>query len=220
MLANDVNITGAKVIWSRHGRCRQPELERHVFALRRPLAYRSFTYCGNGATKWCGLRNGDSGRGAHRRRKRGITCSTPSHSGSKCGHHFKHQTTGVLAFCKDAAGYPLTDRLVVGAGVTVDPNGGFTATVASHSGPATATFTFQPQELTGTPSTATYTATVNFPAPSGLVVNLIDGSTKQPLAMLRPTIAGLLRKIVLSSSIPSARPIRSPRSCPGAGGYT
>ncbi len=88
----------------------------------------------------------------------------------------------MLASCKDAAGYPLTIGASSGAGVTVDPNGGFTAKVASHSGTATATFQFQPKNSQGTLSTATYTATVNFPAPSGLIVNLIDGSSKQPYA--------------------------------------
>ena len=88
----------------------------------------------------------------------------------------------MLAFCKDAAGYPLTIGASSGAGVTVDPTGGFKATVASHSGSTSVTFNFQPKNSQGTLSGATYTATVNFPAPSGLAVNLIDGSTKQPYA--------------------------------------
>jgi hypothetical protein len=83
---------------------------------------------------------------------------------------------GVLANDKDAAGYPLTAVFVSasGATVTMDPNGGFTATVAPHASQVTASFTYQAKNSQGTLS-ASATVTLTFPAPSNLSVSVVDG---------------------------------------------
>src|SRR6202023_1344858 len=69
---------------------------------------------------------------------------------------------GILALCKDAAGYPLTVNAASvtasGFALAVDPNGGFNATV---SGASTHTFTFKAQNSQGTVGAAT-TVTLTF----------------------------------------------------------
>jgi hypothetical protein len=85
----------------------------------------------------------------------------------------------------DTAGLPLTVALSTGnapvpsAGLTLvpDANGGFTASVAA---PGTYTFTYKAQNSQGTVSSAA-TVTLTFPAPSGLVVNVLDGMDKTTL---------------------------------------
>jgi hypothetical protein len=99
---------------------------------------------------------------------------------------------GILAVDKDGAGYPLTVAMsagnapVAGSGLTltVDPNGGFHASIATCAGPlaCTGTFTYHAQNSQGTVSSATATVTITFPPPSSLQVTLVDGTTKLPLA--------------------------------------
>jgi hypothetical protein len=215
VLANDVNITGAKVIGAVTGGAVNLN-SNGTFSFAATAGTGSFTYCGNGATSGAACATVTLGA-APIEAGSGIICSTPISFPSNVATTLSIKPPGVLAFCKDAAGYPLTIGSSSGAGVTVDPNGGFTATVASHSGPATATFTFQPKNSQGTPSTATYTATVNFPAPSGLVVNLIDGSTKQPYAGNDDYrwIIEEDRTFLHRSQLPDQS---APAGCPGAGG--
>ena len=96
------------------------------------------------------------------------------------------KSPGILLGDKDAAGYPLTVANVTptsGLTLSVDPTGGFNATV---SGPGTYTFTYQAKNSQGTLSASggnsgTATVTLTFPQPSGLSVSLIDGITKAPL---------------------------------------
>src|SRR5437016_9020056 len=86
---------------------------------------------------------------------------------------------------RDAAGYPLTVAMSTGnapvssAGLTLamDPNGdgGFTAYVSAAG---TYTFTYKAQNSQGTVSSSTARVTLIFPAPTGLVVKVLDGKDK------------------------------------------
>jgi hypothetical protein len=108
----------------------------------------------------------------------GITCSTLTYT-ANTAKYFKVNTPGVLAGCKDAAGYKLTVdtttvKAVSGSTMTVvpDANGGFSATAPSGS------FTFQPRNSQGTLGPIT-TVNVTFPAGSGLQVMVVDGADKK-----------------------------------------
>ncbi len=82
----------------------------------------------------------------------------------------------------DPNGFPLSVATSTGnapvpsAGLTlsVDPNGGFNASVATAG---TYSFTYKAQNSQGTTSASSATVTVIFPAPSGLVVTVQDGKT-------------------------------------------
>ncbi len=142
----------------------------------------TFTYCGNGATTGpaCALvilgaaTIGDAA---------GITCSFPSPAfTSNVATVLAIKPPGVLAYCKDAAGYPLTVAaspvpVLAGGAVAMDSDGGFTATVA---GAGAHTLTFTPQNSQGTNGSPA-TATLVFPSPSNLHVTLVDGATKVAL---------------------------------------
>jgi hypothetical protein len=85
----------------------------------------------------------------------------------------------------DAAGYPLTvnaasvSALSGGTGtITVDANGGFNASVSAAG---TYTFTYKAQNSQGTPSGASATVTLIFPAATGLSVKVLDGKDKTTL---------------------------------------
>ena len=217
VLANDVNVTGAKVAGAVTGGTLTLN-SNGTFSFAATAGTGSFTYCGNGTTSGAACTTVTLGA-APMEANTGITCSGPFTFSSNVATTLSIKPPGVLASCKDAAGYPLTVGASSGAGVTVDGNGGFTAKVASHSGPATATFTFQPKNSQGTLSAITYTATVNFPAPSGLVVNLIDGSTKQPLG----DPATLDYRWIIEEDRtffidPKCQTNPLPTGCPGAGG--
>jgi len=113
----------------------------------------------------------------------GITCSNLPFT-STIATYIAVKTPGLLAGCKDAAGYPLTlDTASVSfqSGPSTptllvpDVNGGFTMAV---SGAGTYTFGFKAKNSQGTDSASAYTATVTFPAGSGLTVNVLDGQDK------------------------------------------
>ena len=133
-----------------------------------------------------------------------------------CQHRVdsEDQHSGVLAGCKDAAGYPLTVDLstVTPAGslnVVADANGGFLATVPAAGG---YTFTFKPVNSQGTQGSNAATATLTFPAGSGLAVTVLDGADKRTRSR---TIVGSLRKTAPSTSTRSAPRIPPPRAAPG-----
>src|SRR5262249_58040246 len=125
----------------------------------------SFTYCGNGATSGAACATVTLGA-APIEAGTGITCSTPISFSSTVSTTLAIKPPGVLAFCKDAAGYPLTIDSSSGAGVTVGSNGGFRATVAPHGGGAPVPFSFTPKKAQGKPPAPSYTATVTLPPPS------------------------------------------------------
>ncbi|HVO61600.1 MAG TPA: Ig-like domain-containing protein [Terriglobales bacterium] len=110
----------------------------------------------------------------------GIICSNTSFN-STVAKSLSIKPPGILLFCKDSAGYPLTVApgtvTPSGSGWTVsaDPNGGFKATVP---GTGTYTFTFKAQNSQGTVSASTAMVTLNFPQGSGLKVTVLDGANK------------------------------------------
>jgi hypothetical protein len=91
---------------------------------------------------------------------------------------------GVLAYGKDAAGYPLSvvaSTVVAAPGLTVvmDPggSGGFNASLATPcatAGGCTATFTYQAKNSQGTLSASAAMVTIKFPAASNLAVTVKD----------------------------------------------
>ncbi len=140
----------------------------------------SFTYCANGTTTVCASVTLGA---APIEAASGITCTVPTYT-SNVATTLSIKPPGVLAFCKDAAGYPLTVAAspapaLAGGTVAMDANGGFTATVAasgSHS------LTFSPQNSQGTTIGSPAAATLIFAAPSNLHVTLVDGITKTALS--------------------------------------
>ncbi len=108
----------------------------------------------------------------------GITCASPSFT-SNMATFIKIPNPGVLAACRDTAGYPLSVVAgsvtpVSGLTVVADASGGFIGSVAS-AGPYT--FTFLVKNAQGTQIASPVTASITFPAGSGLSVNLVDGKT-------------------------------------------
>jgi hypothetical protein len=173
VLANDINVYGVQVMGTAPtGLTLNPD-GTFVYTAGTPT---TFTYCGNGATSGpaCALVTLGA---APIEAGSGITC--PSSSFSSNATSLSIKPPGILAGCKDAAGYPLTVNAasVTSAGFTalsVDPNGGFNASSASGS----YTFTFKAQNSQGTVAATTATVTVTFPAATGLVVNVVDGRDK------------------------------------------
>ena len=96
----------------------------------------------------------------------GITCTASAFS-SNVATTLSIKPPGILAGCKDAAGYPLTVNAAsvtprTGVTLSVDPNGGFNASVAAAG---TYAFTFKAQNSQGTVSATA--ATVNADLPGG-----------------------------------------------------
>jgi Abnormal spindle-like microcephaly-assoc'd, ASPM-SPD-2-Hydin/Bacterial cadherin-like domain len=104
----------------------------------------------------------------------GITCTSPSFT-SNVATYLSIKNPGVLANCKDAAGYPfkVDTATVMATGVTVvaDANGGFNATAPTG---ATPSFKFQAVNAQGTHS-PDVTVNLTFPAKSGPQVSVVDG---------------------------------------------
>ena len=146
----------------------------------------TFTYCANGSVTGTTCSSGITATvtlGAGDTNAGGVTCSGTSYTANTASH-LAISTPGVLAFCKDSKGYPLTATAFAATGATIlgDANGGFTASLASRcTTPAPtgcpASFTFQAKNSQGTLSSA---ATVNltFFAGSGLRVQVLDGADK------------------------------------------
>lgn len=141
----------------------------------------SFSYCGNGATSGAACTTVTFGAAAVESAS-GITCSTPMFS-SGLAKTIKISAPGVLAYCKDASGLPLSVSTKAGSApiavqgltVSVDSDGSFTG-VAATAGHAY-TFTFSAQNTQGTVGAPT-TVTLKFPTGSGLQVTVLDGSDK------------------------------------------
>ncbi|PYX89232.1 MAG: hypothetical protein DMG68_05810 [Acidobacteria bacterium] len=114
----------------------------------------------------------------------GIVCTSIPAYNSTVATTLSIKPPGILAFCKDAAGYPLkvapgtVTPVGTGWSVAVDPNGGFNATVP---GQGMYSFTFQAQNSQGTVGTQAPTVTLNFPQGSGLKVKVVDGVDKVTL---------------------------------------
>jgi hypothetical protein len=94
----------------------------------------------------------------------------------------KIASPGVLAVDSDPNNLPLqvvvsSVSAATGLTINMDPNGGFTASLpGTRTTAATATFTYIAQNSQGRES-GTATVTINFPAPSNLVVNVVDAQS-------------------------------------------
>ncbi|HYL13125.1 MAG TPA: choice-of-anchor D domain-containing protein [Terriglobales bacterium] len=181
VLANDVNVYGAQVMGTAPAGLTFNADGTFTYTAGTPT---TFTYCGNGATTGpaCALVTLgpapiESGSG--------ITCPNSAFT-STVATALSIKPPGILAGCKDALGYPLTVNAASITGtltpatsgtgtVTVDPNGGFNASV---SGAGTYTFSFKAQNSQGTPSATAATVTLSFPTATGLKVNVVDGKDK------------------------------------------
>ena len=178
VIANDVNVYGVKVVGAVPGLTLNLD-GTFTYTAGTPT---TFTYCGNGATSGNACAQVTLAAAAIEDAS-GITCSFPTPAfTSNVATTLSIKPPGVLAYCKDAAGYPLTVAaspapVLTGGTVSLDANGGFTANV-SASGAHSLTFT--PQNSQGTSGTSA-TATIIFPSPSNLHVTLIDGATKAAL---------------------------------------
>src|SRR5437660_2317587 len=179
VLANDVNVFGVQV---------QGTVPGLTMNTNGTFTYSgsptTFTYCGNGQTTGAACATVTLAACTGTCQGSGITMNPITFTAN--GTFLKIQPPGILAVDKDNAGYPLTVNnaaSVTGVGTTtlsVDPNGGFSASVAScaPAAPATTcptTFTYQAQNSQGTVSSGTATVTVNFAPATGLAVTVLDG---------------------------------------------
>ena len=184
VLANDINVFGVQVIT-------QPAQGTLTLNANGTFTYvagagylgnvgDSFTYCGNGATSGATCATVTlGGNPAAKEPASGISVNNISYTATEATY-LKIAPPGVLSVDSDAAGNPLTvavSSLKPSAGLTVtmDPNGGFNASVAAAG---TYTFTYQAQNSQGTLSTNPATVTLSFPAPANLTVQVLDGSDK------------------------------------------
>jgi hypothetical protein len=183
VIANDVNIYGvALVAGSASGGTVNLNTDgTFTFTPSGSNTSGSFGYCGNGATSGAACTTVTLGA-APIEAASGITCSfpTPPTYTSTVATSLSIKPPGILSFCKDAAGYPLTVNAasVASSGFTslsVDPNGGFNAIVAGAGNYA---FSFKPQNSQGTIASTAATVTLSFPAASGLAVTVLDGTDK------------------------------------------
>ncbi len=178
VIANDVNVYGVKVSGAAPAGLTLNPDGTFVYS----GAPTSFTYCGNGATSGAACTTVTLGA-APMEGAGGITVRPDAYT-SNVATALSIKAPGVLANDTDAAGYPLTIAGVTpGAGLTltVDPNGGFNASVSPHAVTVTATFTYRARNSQGTSSAGTATVTLTFPAPSNLNVTLLDGKSKTAL---------------------------------------
>jgi hypothetical protein len=149
----------------------------------------SFAYCANGSTTLCTT----------------VTLSASTLKGSPVANNVaytsqmasfvKIPSPGILSVDTDPNGLPLQVVIssIVPSGITlnVDPNGGFTASLTGTPTTATtATFTYMAQNSQGATSN-TATVTINFPAPSNLVVKLLDAQQYNNCAGSSSCITGL-----------------------------
>jgi hypothetical protein len=182
VLANDVNIYGVKVSGAGPTQGTLTLNANGTFTYVANAGWSgsdSFTYCGNGASSGPACATVTLNP-ANVELASGITCTAPSYTASN-SLHIAINTPGVLAGCKDGAGYPLT---VVTSSITPDPgltvladaNGGFSAT---SPGASTYHFTFLVQNSQGTKIGGAVQATIIFPGGSGLQVTVLDGADKK-----------------------------------------
>ena len=219
VIANDVNVFGVKVTTG-------PTQGVLTLAENGTFTYvpnpgwsgpDHFTYCGNGATTGAACAIVTLGP-APIEAASGITCSAPSTYTSTLATTLSIKPPGILAFCRDAAGYPLTvNAASVSAGsglsLSVDPNGGFNASVTA-AGPYS--FTFKAQNSQGTIAGSAVTVPLVFPVASNLSVTVYDPVTKAPITDYRWVIEED-RTFYVDPGCTTNPP---PAGCPGSGGGT
>jgi hypothetical protein len=182
LIANDSNIYGVHVV----GTAPTGLVLNADGTFTYSGAPTTFTYCGNGATSGaaCATVNLNA---AVLESAGGITCAVPAPVAPATSTYaataasFSIKPPGILAFCKDAAGYPLTVNAAsvpatCGSGVlSVDPKGGFNVTGAPGS---SCSFSFKAQNSQNTVSSTAATVSVAFPTASNLAVTVYDGTDK------------------------------------------
>jgi len=180
VIANDTNVYGVQLVGTVAGLTLNPD---GTFTYTG--APTTFTYCANGSVTAAVCSSGITALvtlgAAPIEASVGIVCTGSSFT-SNVATYISVQTPGVLAGCRDTAGYPLTvDTTSISAtGVSVigAADGGF---IASAPTSATPTFTFKAKNSQGTLSAAV-TVNLNFLAASGLSVTVVDGKTLVPLS--------------------------------------
>ncbi len=182
LLANDTNVYGAQVLAGPTGGTLTTFNSDGTFTYTPNVGTTSdsFTYCANGsvsgATCSSGLTATVTLGAAPIEAGSGITCPNSAFA-STVTTTLSIKPPGVLSFCKDAAGYPVTVNaasVTPGAGLTlsVDPNGGFNASVGAAG---SYSFTFKAQNSQNTVMSGTAaTVSLTFPTATGLKVQLVD----------------------------------------------
>ena len=183
VIANDVNVSGVALLAGPTGGTLTLNADgTFSYTANAATASDSFTYCANGSVTAGVCSSGITALvtlGAAPIELGGITMNGTTYTAN--GTFLKIQPPGILAFDKDAAGYPLTVAAgtVTGAGFTalsVDPNGGFSATAACATATGCPfTFNYSAQNSQGTVSSAPATVTVTFFPATGLAVTVLDG---------------------------------------------
>jgi hypothetical protein len=177
VIANDTNVYGVTVLATTPG---LTLYKNGTFAYTG--APTTFGYCANGTVTAgvcsSGVTTTVTLGAATLETAANISCAGPTTFNSTMATYLAVKTPGLLATCKDAAGYPLTVvPTSVPASVLADLNGGFTATTAAVAGGSTVNFTFQVKNSQGVVS-APQNATLHFPSASGLAVTVLDGYDK------------------------------------------
>ena len=180
VMGNDINVYGVALLAPVTGLTFYPD---GTFTYTGAGA--TFTYCGNGTTSGqaCAqvtITPSTAEAGS------GISMGNLTYT-AKTATYLKIAPSGVLQADKDALGYSLTvDTATVAASsgltLSVDPNGGFVATVG---GAGTYSFTYKAKNSQGTDSASTATVTLVFPTASGLAVSVVDGATKAAITDYR-----------------------------------
>jgi hypothetical protein len=190
VIANDVNIYGVKLTGTPVGGSVTLNTNG-TFTFSPTAASGSFQYCGNGATSGPACTTVALGA-APIEGKGGIVMNPITYTASTATY-LSIAPPGPLAVDKDNAGYPLTVVTPIasassGVTVTMQPNGGFSAT-ADGTGPVTCptgapasskcyNFTYTAKNSQGSVSDPA-TVTLVYPQATGLNVVVLDGNDKK-----------------------------------------
>ncbi|MBV8804747.1 MAG: hypothetical protein JO042_06860, partial [Sinobacteraceae bacterium] len=167
-LNSAVAVTGGTVVLNTNG--------TFTFTPASSSTSGSFGYCANGTTTICTtVTLGACGTDSSCKTSSSVAVVNFSDT-ARTASYYTLKPPGILAGATDSNGYALTvanPASITATGMTlvVDANGAVTATAAA---PGTYSFTFQAQNSQGQLSNSG-TATITFPAGSGLTVNVIDG---------------------------------------------
>jgi hypothetical protein len=190
VIANDFNVYGVQLLTApTSGTVVLNPDGTFTYTASSGFSSDTFKYCANGSVTAGVCSSGISAQvnlgAAAVDAASNITCGAIAFS-SNSSNYISVKTPGILATCKDSAGYPLTvdpASVVPSAGLTVaaDANGGFVATTGSTSTTGSlGSFTFKAKSSYGV-SSANVTVNLTFLAGSGLKVTVVDGNDKKTL---------------------------------------